>query len=78
LKRTGEAFDVVAQRLGVDQSFRPKTAADTLAIARMAVAGGGAPRVARTLLADFATRFAGDPCIPAAQALAHRLGLTAP
>lgn len=78
LKRTGEALDVVAQRLGVDQGFRPKNAADTLAIAQMAVGGGGAPRVARTLLADFATRFAGDPCVPAAQSLARHLGLTAP
>jgi hypothetical protein len=78
LKRTGEALDVVAQRLGVDQNFRPKTAADTLAIAQMAVSGGGAPRVARTLLKDFATRFAGDPRVPAAEALALQLGSTAP
>jgi hypothetical protein len=78
LKRTGEALDVVAQRLQVDQNFRPKTAADTLAIAQMAVSGGGAPRVARTLLLDFATRYAGDPRVPAAQALARHLGSTAP
>jgi hypothetical protein len=78
LKRTGEALDVVAQRLGVDQSFRPKTAADTLAIARMAVSGGGTRRVARTLLTDFATRFAGEPQVTAAQALARHLGSTAP
>ena len=78
LKRTGEALDVVAQRLGVDQSFRPKTAADTLAVAQMAVSGGGTRRVARTLLKDFATRFAGDPQVPAAQALARQLGSTAP
>ena len=78
LKRSGEALDVVAQRLGVDQNFRPKTAADTLAIAQMAVSGGGAPRVARTLLKDFATRFAGDPRVPAAEALARHLGSTAP
>jgi hypothetical protein len=78
LKRTGEALDVVAQRLGVDQNFRPKSAADTLAIAQIAVGGGGAPRVARTLLKDFAARFAGDPRVPAAQALARHLGSTAP
>jgi len=78
LKRTGEALDVVAQRLGVDQSFRPRTAAATLGIAQMAVSGGGAPRVARTLLKDFATRFAGDPRVPAALALARHLGSTAP
>jgi hypothetical protein len=31
-------------------------------------------RVARTLLADFPTRFAGDPCVAAATALARHLG----
>jgi hypothetical protein len=74
LKRTGEALDVVAKRLSVDQSFRPKSAADTLAIAQIAVRGGGVPRVARILLADFAARFAGDPRVAAAQALALHLG----
>jgi hypothetical protein len=74
LKRNGDAFDVVARRLADDPSFRPKTAAATLQIAQIAVTGGGAPRVARTLLADFAVRFAGDPGIPAAAALARHLG----
>jgi len=78
LKRTGEALDVVAERLKVDQAFRPKTAANTLAIAQMAVRGGGTRRVALTLLADFATRFAGDPQVPAAQALENHLGSGAP
>jgi hypothetical protein len=78
LKRTGEALDVVAQRLAVDQRFRPKSAAATLAIAKMAVSGGGTPRVARALLADFGTRFAGDPHVAEAQALAHRLGSPLP
>jgi hypothetical protein len=73
LKRNGEALDVVAARLADDPSFRPKTAATTLQIARIAVAGGGAPRVARTLLTDFSARFAGDPCVPAAAALARQL-----
>jgi hypothetical protein len=74
LKRTGEALDVVSARLTHDPSFRPKTAAATLQIARIAAAGGGTPRVARTLLADFPARFAGDPCVPAATALARHLG----
>jgi hypothetical protein len=74
LKRTGEALDVVSARLTHDPSFRPKTAAATLQIARIAAAGGGAPRVARTLLADFPARFAGDPCVPAATALSRHLG----
>jgi hypothetical protein len=73
LKRTGEALDVVAARLADDPSFRPKSAAATLQIARIAVAGGGTPRVARALLADFPTRFAADPSVPAAQVLARQL-----
>ena len=74
LKRNGEALDVVARRLTDDPTFRPKSAAATLAVARIAAAGGGTPRVARTLLADFPTRFAGDPSIAAADALARHLG----
>jgi hypothetical protein len=73
LRRSGEALDVVAQRLKVDPSFRPKSAAVTLQIARIAAAGGGTPRVARLLLADFPTRFAGDPCVAAAGELAQHL-----
>src|SRR5258706_767535 len=78
LKRTGEALDVVARRLADDPSFRPKTAAATLQIARIAAAGGGTPRVARTLLADFPARFAGDPSVAAAAALARHVGADAP
>jgi hypothetical protein len=72
LKRTGEALDVAAQRLSEDPSFRPKTAADTLQIARIAAAGG-TPRVARMLLADFPTRYAGDSNVAAAIALNRNL-----
>lgn len=78
LKRNGEALDVVARRLTDDPSFRPKTAAATLQIARIAAAGGGTPRVARTLLADFPARFAGDPSVAAAAALARHVGADAP
>ena len=74
LKRTGEALDVVAARLADDAGFRPKTAAATLQIARIAAAGGGTPRIARTLLADYSTRFTGDPSVAAAEALARHLG----
>jgi hypothetical protein len=73
LKRTGEALDAVAQRLIVDPNFRPKSAADTLTIAQLAARGGGTPKVARTLLSDFAARFAGDPRIPEADALKAHL-----
>jgi hypothetical protein len=78
LKRNGEALDVVARRLTDDPSFRPKSAAATLQIARLAAAGGGTPRVARTLLADFPARFAGDPSVAAAAALARHVGTDAP
>jgi len=74
LKRNGEALDVVARRLREDPTFRPKSAAATLQIARMAAGGGGTPRVARTLLTDFPARFAGDPSVAAAEALARHLG----
>jgi hypothetical protein len=74
LRRMGEALDVVSARLADDPAFRPKSAAATLQIARMAAAGGGTPRVARTLLANFATRFAGDPFVAAAAALARHIG----
>jgi hypothetical protein len=78
LKRTGEALDLVANRLNLDAGFRPKTAADTLAVAQLAARGGGAPKVARILLSDFAARFAGDPRIPVADALRAHLGLARP
>jgi hypothetical protein len=74
VKKTGEALDLVATRLRADPSFRPKTAADTLSLAQLAAHGGGTPRVARTLLSDFATRFPGDPRVSVAQALARHLG----
>jgi hypothetical protein len=75
LKRNGEALDAVARRLADDPSFRPKSAAATLQIARIAVEGGGTPRIARALLEDFPQRFAGDPSVAAARALALRLGV---
>jgi hypothetical protein len=68
-KRNGEALDVVARRLRDDPTFRPKTPATTLHIARLAVRGGGAPGVARALLSDFGQRFAGHPLVESARAL---------
>jgi hypothetical protein len=78
LKRSGEALDAVAQRLNLDPNFRPKSAADTLSVAQLAARGGGAPRLARILLADFAARFAGDPRVPEATALRESLGPLTP
>jgi hypothetical protein len=74
LKQTGEALDVVSRRISVDPSFRPKSAASTLQIARIAAEGGGALRVARTLLADFSARFPHDPLVAAAESFARRIG----
>ncbi|HTB30082.1 MAG TPA: hypothetical protein VK715_14100, partial [Steroidobacteraceae bacterium] len=74
LKEYGRALDVLRQRLDLDPSFRPKSAATTLRLAELAAQGGGLPRIARALLADFETRFPGDPGVVAARALAERLG----
>jgi hypothetical protein len=73
-KRDGEALDAVRDRLRVDKAFRPKSAAATLRIAQLAAGGGGAAGVARVLLSDFGERFAGDPLIETAAALARHLG----
>jgi len=59
LKRNGEALDLVRERLAADPDFRPKTAAETLTLARLADRGGAKP-VARRLVADFAKRYPGD------------------
>jgi hypothetical protein len=74
LKQDSEALDAVARRLREDASFRPKTAASTLRIARLATHGGGVPRVARALLADFGERYANDPSVGVAAELARHLG----
>jgi hypothetical protein len=73
-KRDGEALDAVRDRLRVDQAFRPKSAAATLRIAQLAARGGGALGVARVLLSNFGERFAGDPLVETASALARHLG----
>jgi membrane protein implicated in regulation of membrane protease activity len=73
LRQDGQALDVVTRRLEQDPSFRPRTGAATLRIAQLAARGGGRPRIARSLLTDFATRFEGDPGITAAEALANEL-----
>ncbi len=72
-KKAGAALDVTAARLQQDPSFRPRTAAATLEIARLAAQGGGRRALARALLADFATRFPGDERTATAQALAAQL-----
>jgi membrane protein implicated in regulation of membrane protease activity len=73
LKQDGHALDVVAHRLEIDPSFRPKGAAATLRIAQLAARGGGKPRVARMILCDFRQRFADDPTVATAETLANEL-----
>ena len=72
LKRNGEALDMVGERLKFFPQFRPGGAATTLAVAQIA-ARGGAPAIARTLLADFSMRFPDDAHGSAATRLAHEL-----
>ena len=74
LRLTGEALDVVTQRVRLDASFRPKSANATFQIAQLAARGGGASGVARVLLKDFGTRFPDDPHVEAAGALLRHLG----
>lgn len=73
LKRNGEALDAAAKRLRVDPGFRPTTAEATLKIAELAMRGGGTTGVARALVGDFATRFAADKLVPAAERLRREL-----
>jgi len=76
-KRNGPLLDVMDQRLNVDPNFRPKSANSTLQIAQLA-SRGGMPRIARILLSDFASRYAGDPSVAVAQSLARTHALTLP
>jgi hypothetical protein len=72
LKRTGDALDLVGERIRTDADFRPSNAATTLTIAQIA-ARGGSPAIARALLADFPVRYAGEPSVAAAISLAHEM-----
>jgi hypothetical protein len=74
LRLTGEALDVVDQRLRVDAGFRPKTALATFRIAQLAMLGGRASGVARVLLKDFGARFPNDAQVNAAKTLLRQLG----
>ena len=71
-RQSSEVLRVVEARLRLDPGFRPRSAAGTLALARIAAAGG-AKRTARTLLVDFATRFTGDAAIGEAEKLRDEL-----
>jgi hypothetical protein len=65
---TGEALDVVRERLRKDTRFRPAGSADLLTLVHLARAAGDRA-TARLLLRDFSTLYPGDP----AQAVVDRL-----
>jgi hypothetical protein len=72
LRRNGEALDLVGQAIRTHPDFRPSSAAKTLTVAQIA-ARGGYPAIARALLADFATRYAGEPSVAAATSLTREM-----
>jgi hypothetical protein len=74
LKRSGEALDVVAQRLHRRPRLPPQDPPPRPCKSRASPPPAASPNIARTLLADFPTRFAGDPSLPAAADLARHLG----
>jgi hypothetical protein len=59
-RATGEALDRVRERLARNAAFRPQTAAQSLALARLA-RDAGDRRTARQLLADFDQHHPKDP-----------------
>jgi hypothetical protein len=59
-KATGEALQVVRDRLRVSENFRPQTGAQVMQLAELARAGGDRS-TAMKLLADFERYFPGDP-----------------
>jgi len=65
---TGEALDLVRERLRKDTRFRPAGSADLLTLVHLARAAGDRA-TARQLLQDFSTLYPGDP----AQAVVDRL-----
>ena len=73
LGQKSDALNVVAKRVAVDARFRPSSARSTLMVAQLAAIGGGQPKLARILLADFSERFPDDPHGEAARALARSL-----
>jgi hypothetical protein len=67
-RSTGEALDLVRQRLKQDVQFRPAGSADLLTLVQLARAAGDRA-TARLLLRDFSKLYPGDP----AQAMVDRL-----
>ncbi|MGH8235755.1 MAG: hypothetical protein ACREXP_01885 [Steroidobacteraceae bacterium] len=67
-RSTGEALDLVRERLRKDARFRPASSADLLTLVQLARTAGDRP-TARLLLHDFSKLYPGDP----AQAMVDRL-----
>ena len=67
-RSTGEALDLVRERLKKNARFRPTGSADLLTLVQLARTAGDRP-TARLLLQDFSTLYPGDP----AQAMVDRL-----
>jgi len=67
-RSTGEALDLVRERLKKDARFRPAGSADLLTLVQLARAAGDRA-TARVLLQDFSKLYPGDP----AQAMVDRL-----
>jgi hypothetical protein len=67
-RSTGEALDIVRERLRKNAQFRPAGSADLLALVHLSKAAGDRA-TARLLLQDFSTLYPGDP----AQAVVDRL-----
>jgi hypothetical protein len=68
LRSTGEALDLVRERLKKDARFRPAGSADLLTLVHLARAAGDRA-TARLLLQDFSKLYPGDP----AQSVVDRL-----
>jgi hypothetical protein len=73
-RATGELLDVVRARLRADRDFRPATASELLAVARIAH-DGGAPALAQALLQDFERHFPCDPATAVVDELRKEWGL---
>ena len=67
-----EAMRVTRERLAADPAYRPRTAQQTVAMARIAKDGGDRP-TARGLLGDFQRLFPNDPLQPAVDEMGQQL-----
>jgi hypothetical protein len=71
-RASGEALDLVRERLRANETFRPLAAAHVLQMATLARDGGDKP-TARRLLSDFDQRFPNDPAAPLAAKLSAEI-----